>query len=82
VRGKYQIAFSNRNREVSGGQPLGFWSRFKTLTVGIAFLIVAVGIVTCGLIFGSILAAVLCICLVVAIAIVILKATWRGVKQG
>jgi hypothetical protein len=82
VRGNYQIAFSNRNRKVSGGQPLGFWSRFKTLTAGIAFLIVAVGIVACGLIFGSILAAVLCTCLVVAIAIVILKASWRGVKQG
>jgi|SRR5664279_4174193 len=82
VRGKYQIVFSNRSSETAGGLPLGFWSRFKALTVGMAFLIVAVGTVACGLIFGSILAAILYVCLVVAIAIVILKSTLRGVKPG
>jgi hypothetical protein len=82
VRGRYQIVFSNRGGDATAGQALGFWSRFKAVLVGVAFLVVAVAVLTVGLIFGSILAVVLGICLALLIAIVILKATWRGVKPG
>lgn len=82
VRGRYQIVFSSRDREISAGQALGFWSRFKAMLMGLAFLIVAVAVLAAGLIFGSILAVVLGICLIIVIAIVITKAIWRGVKPG
>jgi len=82
VRGRYQIVFSNRESAVSASEPRGFWSRFKALLIGLAFLVVAGAILMAALIFGSILAAVLWVCLVLVIAFVILKATWRGLKPG
>ena len=81
VRGRYQIVISARSGSTSG-QPDNFWARLNALLIGVGFLIVAVGVLVVALIFGSILAAVLWICLVVLIGALILKTTWRRLKGG
>lgn len=79
MRGRYQIVISARSGS-SSDQREGIWARFKALVVGLGFLIVAAGVFIAALIFGSILAAVLWVCLVVVIAVVILKNAWRKVN--
>jgi hypothetical protein len=81
MRGQYQVIISARSGSAPG-QPHGYWARFKALLFGVGFLIVAVGILVVALIFGSILAAVLWICLVMLIGAVILKTAWRRLKRG
>jgi hypothetical protein len=80
MRGRYQIVLTSRQDGASAGQSLGFWSRFKALLIGVGFLLVAVTVLVVALIFGSVLAAVLWICLVLVCAAVILKTAWRGRK--
>lgn len=82
VKGRYQIVLSTRSSPEDAGRPLSIWSRFKALFAGLAILIVAVAILALALILGSIMAAVLWVCLVLVIAGVVVKATWRGVKRG
>jgi len=81
VRGRYQIVLSTRPPGEAEQRPLSFWSRFKLLFAGLGILIVAVAVLIAALIFGSILAAMLWVCLVLVIAAVVLKATWRGLKH-
>ncbi len=80
VRGRYHIVLSTRSGPASDGQPQGCWARFTALLIGIGFLIVAVAVLVAALIFGSMLAAVLWVCLVVVMAVVILKVTWRRLR--
>jgi hypothetical protein len=40
-------------------------------------VVAGLGVLVAALIFGSILAAVLCVCLVLVIAVVLLKSTWK-----
>lgn len=81
VRGHYQIVVSTQPPGEGGQGPVTFWSRFKRLFAGIAILTVSMGVLVAALIFGSVLAAVLWVCLVLVIAAVVLKTTWRGLKR-
>jgi len=79
VQRRFQIVLSTQPGP--NQPPLSVWQRFKLLFAGLAILIVAVAVLVVALIFGSILAAVLWVCLVLVIAAVILKAMWSSLKQ-
>jgi hypothetical protein len=81
VRGRYHIVLSARRRSASSDSPQGFRARLTSAIVGIGFLVVAVSVLVAALIFGSILAVILCVCLILVIAVVILKSTWQKLKR-
>jgi len=78
VKGRFQIVLSSRSGAGQPPVPLSLWSRFRLLFAGLAIVTIAVAVLLLALFLGSILAAVLWVCLVLVIAAVILKATWRG----
>jgi len=77
MRGRDQITRSTRGGSASNTRPPGFWKGFKALLIGVRFLIAVVTVLVVAVIFGSIFVAVLWVCLVVAIASVIVRITWR-----
>jgi len=82
MRGRFQIVLSNRFGPDQPPLPLSLWRRFRLFFAGLAIVTVAVAVLLLALILGSILAAVLWVCLVLVIAAVILKATWHGLRRG
>jgi hypothetical protein len=77
TRGGYQIIDSSSGGSASNTRLHGFWERFKALLIGVEFLIAVVTVLVVAVIFGSIFVVVLWVCLVVAIASVIVRLTWR-----
>ena len=77
TRGRDQIIYSTRGGSASNGLLPGLWRCFKALLIGAGFLIGVVTLLVVAVIFGSIFIAVLWVCLVVAIASVIARITWR-----
>lgn len=77
MRGRYRIVVSTSRRTASADPPRGFAARLKAAIIGIACVVAGLGVLVAALIFGSILAAVLCVCLVLVIAVVLLKSTWK-----
>jgi len=73
MRGRYRVVVSASRRTASADPPQGLWARLKAAIIGIACVVAGLGVLVAALIFGSILAAVLCVCLVLVIAVVLLK---------
>ena len=81
MRGRYHIVVSSGLGADPQGQPPGFWNRFKAILIGMAALLIAVTVMVVALVFGSILAAVLWVCLMLVLGAVIVIATVREVRR-
>ena len=81
VRGRYQIVLSTGLGDDPAGKPASFWSRFKAILIGMAALLIAVTVMVIALVFGSILAAVLWVCLTLVLGAVIVMATVRELRR-
>ena len=82
MKSRFQIVISNRESSASqASAPLGFWTRFKILFLGLALTVVALAILIAALLLGWFFAAVLGFVVVIAVAIAILRTTLARVQR-
>jgi hypothetical protein len=77
MKRRFQIVVQRPGPRELHGEPLSVWTRFRMMFAGLATVIVLLGVLVASFILGSVIAAVFCILILIAIAIFMIKAALR-----
>jgi len=81
VNRRFQIVISQpAPHGLGGAPPLGVWTRFKLLFVGIAMTVAVLGVLIAALILGYIIAAVFCVVILIATAGLLIRSAFRRAR--